>query len=298
MSEGEMYVDPEELRYKARPFELAAREWEEIGLSLDDIRVRCWAVWGGDDLGEKFRPSFDAGVDNVAQGVRGLGRTLMYHADGLVQNSELFGQARDDADQASYQYLTESDGLGTPAPQQITQLSPVQTHQQGQSSERLAPRNGPAGADEDAVVPRQQARVVRGRTLPDPDAPVEPPRQFLRSTRASVPDPGCEPAQQGRRVLSRLALTPAKGADPPPGQYWSDGDWVYAHGSEPLLLSKLDSPYEHGAPHIADEPGTVPQPAQGVFPPPGQLWYDGVYLYDSDGAILSVAMLDSPYDHI
>jgi hypothetical protein len=112
MSDEPLYVDPERLAAHARPYEAAAHDWRRLRSRVADIRARYYGVWGDDDLGQKFGPSFVEGLDSVEARVEVVGTTLGYYGEGLVENGKIFGEARDDAEQSTYLLLVDSETVG------------------------------------------------------------------------------------------------------------------------------------------------------------------------------------------
>ena len=286
-----LYVDPEALSRLSRPYNAAAQDWLALKQHVADIKARYYGAWGDDDLGQQFGPQFTEGLNQIEERVNILGDTLNYYGDGLNESGLIYGEARDDAEQTSQQYLAVAEEACGPG-------------QQPALSRKLAVQNQPAtqeGYLQPALRMRGElmpARIAMRSVKPaepgEPLQPLQPTQSFRRSV---IPaEPGIEPLQP----LQRMERIPAAaaGANPPPGEYWSDGYWVYTPGGAFIAIQNLESPYDHGAVAHPYQPGTVPQPASGVFPPAGQIWSDGVYLYSSDGAIRGLDTLDSPYDHV
>ena len=107
-----LYVDPERLARHARPYQAAAQEWVGVQLWVARIRDQYNGAWGDDDLGNKFGPSFLEGLDSVEGRAEGVATNLTYYGEGLVENGQIFGEARDDADQSSHMLLVDSEYVG------------------------------------------------------------------------------------------------------------------------------------------------------------------------------------------
>jgi hypothetical protein len=112
MSDEPLYVDPERLAAHARPYESASHDWARLKSRVTDIRARYAGVWGDDDLGRQFGPSFLEGLDSVEGRVNVVSTTLGYYGEGLVENGRIYGEAREDADQSTYLLLVDSETVG------------------------------------------------------------------------------------------------------------------------------------------------------------------------------------------
>jgi hypothetical protein len=367
----DLYADPEGIRSSAQPYAVAAQDWESLRAYVEGIRTRYYGAWGDDDLGNKFGPNFVVGLEAVEAGVGNLGKTLLYYSEGLVENGQIYGDARDDADEASYAWLAETDQLGHSAPTWASKQAVTEEQQpvfrramavraellpgevtEGQVFRRSVHANAGELTEGTTTRPAFRMRAVAMRA--EPGEPLQPTRGVLASRRLAVegeaplqpafvarrrlvgePIPGTEPLQPafvakrmraGELMPGIEPLQPAfatrqvpgepmpgieplhplqpmqapipraVAVDPPPGQVWSDGHWLYSNGNPPMLLNDLDSPYQHGSPAMPYEPGTIPQPARGPLPPSGEFWSDGVYVYSSDHGVLAIDQLDSPYD--
>jgi hypothetical protein len=238
----ELFVDPEQLSFKARPYRVAASDWHGLGTTLDSIRSRYYGVWGDDDLGGKFGPSFDEGLVNVTESVKYVGDSLLFHGNGLFQSSEIYGEAGEDANETSRQYLVENESIAAPKfvrsvrPAEVVQGTPanlVQGRRVEAPLAKVTPDNlvwaVAIKAPLAKVTPATPENLVRGRTVDGVTAeshvlPAETPyygEPALRPTRENavrLPDDDTVPRQPGEplllptegRHLSRRLLDPAE----------------------------------------------------------------------------------------
>ncbi|MET0491507.1 MAG: hypothetical protein ABW000_00105 [Actinoplanes sp.] len=107
-----LFVDPQRLAQYADPYEAAAQDWFQLQDTVGGIRARYNGAWGDDDLGNKFGPSFNEGMDSVEQRAKGVGDTLRYYGEGLVKTGKIFGDAGDSAEESAYQLLTDAEEVG------------------------------------------------------------------------------------------------------------------------------------------------------------------------------------------
>jgi hypothetical protein len=107
-----LFVDPDRLAQHAKPYEAAAQDWSRLHDTVADIQSRYNGAWGDDQLGNQFGPSFLEGMDSVVLRAKGVGDTLGYYGEGLVESGKIFGDAGDAADQSTQQYLLDSEYVG------------------------------------------------------------------------------------------------------------------------------------------------------------------------------------------
>ncbi|WP_436535572.1 hypothetical protein [Actinoplanes sp. HUAS TT8] len=227
MSDEPLYVDPERLAAHARPYESASHDWARLKSRVTDIRARYSGVWGDDDLGRQFGPSFTEGLDSVEGRVNVVSTTLGYYGEGLVENGKIYGDAREDADQSTYLLLVDSETVGgyeapadpnAPARRFMTTEGATYTPVEG--TERPLLRRAmtvqgriltPAEEGEEAeAAPRHLARgrlltpdeegettprhLVRGKLL-TPDEELTPLKPALLMRREAVAEPGIAPLE-------------------------------------------------------------------------------------------------------
>lgn len=275
-----LYVDPEAVTYQARPYTAAAAEWLALQATIAGIGLRYASAWGDDDLGQQFGPQFTQGLYQVEEGVTIIGDTLTYYGDGLTETGQIYGEARDEADETSHQYLVTVETTGEPAPTlpaaPVLPAGPLAFGVRIEG-ERLTP------GEEGPLVAR---RAERGRLLTplEPEegvkTPLKPLTLHAKAVRPAerLEGDATEPVPlQPARLLPRALA----GVNPPPGEYWSDGYWLYTPGGAFIALENVDAP-----------------PAGGGCPPAGTIWNDGTYLYTSDGQRREISTLDSPLDHL
>ena len=191
----ELFVDPEQLSFKARPYRVAASDWHGLGSTLDSIRSRYYGAWGDDDLGNKFGPSFDEGLVNVTESTKYVGDSLLFHGNGLSQSSEIYGEAGEDANETSRRYLLENEGIA--APKFVRSVRP--TEAQG-------------------TVALARATTERMPTAGDPPTNLLQPTNLTRAVRVEGPIAGDPPANL---VRARIADTMPIAGDPSATPGWT-----------------------------------------------------------------------------
>ncbi|BCY13397.1 hypothetical protein [Actinoplanes sp. L3-i22] len=199
MSDEPLYVDPERLAAHARPYESASHDWARLKSRVTDIRARYAGVWGDDDLGRQFGPSFTEGLDSVEGRVNVVSTTLGYYSEGLVENGKIYGEAREDADQSTYLLLVDSEMVGGyEAPADPNAPARRYMTPEGEGTERPLLR---------------RAMTIQGRILtPAEEGEVTPLRPMLASRRLAVEGETYQPDEEGQatpRLLARgKLLTP------------------------------------------------------------------------------------------
>ncbi|WKU05340.1 hypothetical protein [Micromonospora sp. HUAS LYJ1] len=122
-----LYVDPENLATYSRPYVAASQQWSQLADTVADLRARYQGVWGDDELGRQFGPSFVEGMDSIEQRVKTIGTTLTGHAEGLVESTRIFRDAREDADFVANTFRIQTEPIGTEAPRRENLVAATRT---------------------------------------------------------------------------------------------------------------------------------------------------------------------------
>ncbi|MCX2731758.1 hypothetical protein OOZ19_16065 [Saccharopolyspora sp. NFXS83] len=112
------WVDPERLGRSGDGYADAKSRLDNVANKAGDISLRYSDRFGNDEEGQKFRDSFDKGMQTYTGGVLGISGKMDAISMGLRQNGEMYGGSRDSADDLTYNLMSETDHGGQPTPGQ------------------------------------------------------------------------------------------------------------------------------------------------------------------------------------
>ena len=293
----DLYADPEGIRNRSKPYAVAAQDWENLKTYVNGIRTRYHGAWGDDDLGNKFGPNFAEGMESIELGVGNLGETLLYYSEGLVESGQIYGDARDDADEATRAWLLETDQLGHEAPKWATQQQPLVEAQQpvlqravraqgvllqpGEVTEGQVFRRSVNPNEQTEGEPARPAFRMRALALrAEPGEPLQPLQPMMASRRLALAEE--QPALQPMFASRKLAIRGEEPLEP-------------LEPLQPAMTTELRLPGEPIQPLEPLQPA-IPR-ASTAIPPPGQVWSDGHWLYSNGNQPILLNNLESPYQH-
>ncbi|WP_433870157.1 hypothetical protein [Saccharopolyspora sp. CA-218241] len=97
-----LWVDPERLGRSGAGYFDAQQELEGVSQEARDITLRYYNSIGNDEEGQKFRAVLEQGLQQYHNGIDMLSAAMNYVGEGLRSNGELYGRARDSADEATF----------------------------------------------------------------------------------------------------------------------------------------------------------------------------------------------------
>ncbi|MER6990050.1 hypothetical protein ABT337_10010 [Saccharopolyspora hirsuta] len=98
---NQMYVDPEGLGRSSERYAKLQAHIQDLITNVDQLVSQYSKAFGTTDHGKKALESFQKGMDGYTQGLRGIADSLEYVELNLKSNSQLYAQARDNADDIS-----------------------------------------------------------------------------------------------------------------------------------------------------------------------------------------------------
>ncbi|GAA4861005.1 hypothetical protein [Saccharopolyspora cebuensis] len=116
-----LWVDPERLGRSGAGYFDAQQELEGVSQDAHAIMLRYYNSIGRDEEGQKFRAVLEQGIQQYHNGIDQLSAAMNYVGEGLRSNGQLFGSARDNADETTHGILTGMEqgaaalGKGVPA---------------------------------------------------------------------------------------------------------------------------------------------------------------------------------------
>lgn len=127
-----LWVDPERLGRSGSGYFDAEQELAGVKKDAQQITLNYYNSIGNDEEGQKFRASLEQGLEQYYNGIDQLTAAMNYVGEGLQSNGQMYGSARDSADEATYGLLTGMEqgaaayAANEPAPEESAVLQPGQ----------------------------------------------------------------------------------------------------------------------------------------------------------------------------
>ncbi|MBF6507426.1 hypothetical protein IU422_06680 [Nocardia farcinica] len=207
---NQMYVDPEGLGRSSERYAKLQAHIQDLITNVDQLVSQYSKAFGTTDHGKKALESFQKGMDGYTQGLRGIADSLEYVELNLKSNSQLYAQARDNADDISASF--QKSVLPDSAP-------PGQ--ERGDSRSSVLPDSAPPGQERgdsrssvlpDSAPPGQERGESKSPMHTSPRTELASKRLLGKGEAIEVPDaaPGEHVETRSPDMTSMLSMQPMK----------------------------------------------------------------------------------------
>ncbi|MFD9895283.1 hypothetical protein ACFWY9_38585, partial [Amycolatopsis sp. NPDC059027] len=109
---NQFWVDPEGLGRSGEGYDAVRARLLGLQSDVQNIVDAYSGSFGGDDGGVQFRQNFNDSMGDYHEGIGGVQQSLGFVSDGLNINRKTYSNARDDSNQATYNFLTSGEEAG------------------------------------------------------------------------------------------------------------------------------------------------------------------------------------------
>lgn len=109
---NQFWVDPEGLGRSGSGYSEVQDQVNSIQQDLSNILATYSGSYGDTPEDLQFQQNFQDGIGQYRDGIGGFGQQVGSIADGLTMNSRTYGDSRDSANTATYQFLTQGQQAG------------------------------------------------------------------------------------------------------------------------------------------------------------------------------------------